>query len=376
MTRIALLSYDYPPNDGGISRLCSAIASELIRRERELLVVTLKPHATGGLLRPGVPTVEMPRKRWLREAATLLQLMRMPAGMCVLSSVWNPEGSLAYMVRCNHSVVMAHGNEVMAYPAGLRYRLKAWLRRKVLTSARAVVCNSRYTERLVRAISPDANTVVITPGVDATRFTPVEDAGAAKQRFQLPADRRIILSVSRMDAYKGHDVVLKALAQMPPDLRGALHYAVAGRGSHLATLKALASSLGLNDSVTWLGFVPDEDLPALYGCADVFVLCTREDPQERGVEGFGMVFLEAQAAGVPVIGTRAGGIPDAIEAGEGGWLMEQGDVNALQSHLERLSVDVSSFRAQGLRGRQRALTQGSWALYVSKLLNIVDEKNG
>lgn len=343
-----------------------------MRRGRGVSVVTVRPHAAGGLVRPDAPTVDVPRSRWLREAATLLQVLRLRRGQCVLSSVWNPEGTLAYLARCQHTVVMAHGNEVMTYPAGLRHRLKGWLRRKVLTTAHAVVCNSRYTERLVHAISPKAHTVVITPGVDTARFAPVADVCAVRRRFQLPTDRRIVLSVSRMDAYKGHDVVLQALAQMPPDLRGALHYVVAGRGSHLATLKALATSLGLDDSVTWLGFVSDDDLPALYGCADLFVLCTREDPQARGVEGFGMVFLEAQAAGVPVIGTRAGGIPDAIEAGVGGWLIEQDDTATLRSHLELLARDVTPFRAQGLRGRQRALTQGSWAFYVSKLLDVVD----
>jgi phosphatidylinositol alpha-1,6-mannosyltransferase len=271
---------------------------------------------------------------------------------------------------------MAHGNEVMSYPPGLRYRLKGWLRRKVITSASTVVCNSRYTERLVHAISPKAKTVVITPGVDTQRYAPVDDLRAIRQQFSLPTECRVVLSVSRIDAYKGHEVVLKALAQISPDSRGNLHYVVAGRGSHLATLKALATSLGLDDSVTWLGFVSDDDLPALYNCADLFVLCTREDPQARGVEGFGMVFLEAQASGVPVIGTRAGGIPDAIVEGRGGWLIGQDDVSTLRYHLEMLIRDIAPFRAQGMLGRQRALTQCTWDLYVSKLLKVMDAENG
>lgn len=375
MKSIALVSYDYPPNDGGISRLCSAVATELSSRGRSVSVITLRPQASGGLLRPEVPTVAVPHKRLLREAAVFLQLMRTGRDVCVLSSIWNPEATLAWLALRKNSVVMAHGNEVMPYPSGMRYRFKGWLRRKVLTAARVVVCNSRYTEGLVHAISPEINTVVITPGVDTSRFSLAENTSALRQQFQLPNDRRIILSVSRMDAYKGHDVVLKALAGMPPELRSKLHYVVAGRGSHLAALKALATALGLDGTVTWLGFVADEALPALYGCADVFVLCTREDPQARGVEGFGMVFLEAQAAGVPVIGTRAGGIPDAIEQGQGGWLIEQDDVNALQAHLQGLSSDASPFREQGLRGRQRALTKGTWSCYVTKLLREVDEKN-
>ncbi|WP_442496916.1 glycosyltransferase family 4 protein [Methylobacter sp. sgz302048] len=375
MSTLSILSYDYPPNDGGISRLVSAVVNELSRRDRQIEVLTLSADRRPGLARPQISTQEVPRSKLQRDIATFGYLRGLPSSIPVLSTVWSPEGALAYLACRTNSILMAHGNEVMPYPGGLRYFVKNWLRRKALSSARAVICNSRYTERLVQAISPEANTVVITPGVDATRFKPVEDELLAKQQFHLPTDRRIILSVSRMDAYKGHDLVLNALAQMPAERRETLHYVIAGRGPHLDSLKALAVSLGLSNSITWLGFVADENLPTLYGCADLFVLCTKEDPQARGVEGFGMVFLEAQATGVPVIGTTAGGIPDAVEEGEGGWLIEQGDVTALQLHLERLSMDVSSFKEQGLRGRQRALTKGSWEVYVSKLLNVVDVKD-
>ena len=376
MNKFLILSYDYPPNDGGISRLCSAMVEDMRHRGSTVTVFTVHAGTVGGPLRPDVATVEMPSKRWLREVVTFLQVLRMCRDTCVVSTVWNPEGTLAYLAGFQQTVVMAHGNEVMNYPPGLRHRLKGWLRRKVITSASTVVCNSRYTERLVHAISPKTKTVVITPGVDTQRYAPVDDVRAIRQQFNLPTECRVVLSVSRIDAYKGHEVVLKALAQISPGLRGKLHYVVAGRGSHLTTLKALATSLGIEDSVTWLGFVPDDQLPALYNCADLFVLCTREDPQARGVEGFGMVFLEAQASGVPVIGTRAGGIPDAIEEGRGGWLIEQDDVSTLSLHLEMLSRDMAPFRAQGLLGRQRALTQCTWDLYVSKLLKVMDVENG
>ncbi|MEF3075905.1 glycosyltransferase family 4 protein [Methylobacter sp. Wu1] len=375
MPRLSILSYDYPPNDGGISRLVSTVVNELSRRGRQIEVLTLAADGRPGLTRPQISTQEVSRSKLQRDIATFVYLRRLPSGIPVLPTVWSPEGALAYLARRTNSILMAHGNEVMPYPDGLRYFVKNWLRRKTLSSARSVICNSRYTEHLVQAISPEANTIVITPGVDAARFKPVENELLAKQQFQLPTDRRIILSVSRMDAYKGHDVVLNALAQMPAERRETLHYVVAGRGSHLDSLKALAASLGLSNSITWLGFVADENLPTLYGCADLFVLCTKEDPQARGVEGFGMVFLEAQAAGVPVIGTRVGGIPDAVEEGEGGWLIEQDDVSALRLHLERLSIDILPFKEQGLRGRQRALTKGSWELYVSKLLSVLDIKN-
>ena len=142
----------------------------------------------------------------------------------------------------------------------------------------------------------------------------------------------------------------------------------------MVKLQALAGDLGIGDCVTWLGFVEDADLAALYACGDLFVLCTREDPRARGVEGFGMVFLEAQAAGVPALGTRAGGIPDAIVEGRGGWLVDQDDSAAVSGHLQRLAADVSSFREQGMRGRLRAITEASWDTYATKLLAVIDQE--
>lgn len=372
MSSIAVLSYDYPPNDGGISRLASAAVSELSRRGREVEVLTLISDERLGLRRPHVPTLEVPRTRSLRELATFSYLLRLSDDIPVLATVWNPEATLAWLARRARVTVMAHGNEVMPYPSGIAFSLKDLLRRRVLGAAHAVVCNSRYTERLVHDMNPSAKTVVICPAVDVTRFDGRYEVAATRMHFGLPVDKRLILSVSRIDEYKGHDVVLRALARLPCGVRRRLHYAVAGRGSHLPDLQVLAHELGVNDCVTFLGFVPDEDLPGIYTASDLFVLCTREDPRARVVEGFGMVFLEAQAAGLAVLGTRAGGIPDAIVEGEGGWLVAKDDVEAVSSYLNRLLENAGSFRNQGELGRQRVRREATWYGYVEKLLAVME----
>ncbi|PJF32889.1 MAG: hypothetical protein CUN57_03555, partial [Phototrophicales bacterium] len=102
-----------------------------------------------------------------------------------------------------------------------------------------------------------------------------------------------------------------------------------GKGPDIEFLKSRATELGVEQNVRWLGFVANEDLPFLYSTADLFVLATRDIPEKRSVEGFGLAFLEAQACGIPVVGTNTGGIPDAVTDGDGGWLIEQDDVEAL-----------------------------------------------
>jgi phosphatidylinositol alpha-1,6-mannosyltransferase len=174
--------------------------------------------------------------------------------------------------------------------------------------------------------------------------------------------------VSRIHAFKGHDVVLRALADLPEHERAQFIYLVAGTGTgpHLPALKEQARILGIDQQVRWLGFVPEADLPDLYRASDVFVLMTREQQDQRSVEGFGLVFLEAQACGTPAIGSRTGGIPDAIDDGNGGWLIEQDDVRSLSALLRQLINDPESFKTMGDLARQRVEREFTWGHYLQR----------
>ena len=122
--------------------------------------------------------------------------------------------------------------------------------------------------------------------------------------------------------------------------------------------------------VGW-GSFPKKHLPQVYCASDLFVLCTRDAPDERAVEGFGLVFLEAQSCGTPVVGTRSGGIPEAIRDGKGGWLIEQDDVPKLTDIIRELVHSPESFRPAGTRARERVLRENTWTLYVQRLLALL-----
>lgn len=249
--------------------------------------------------------------------------------------------------------------------------LKSRARRYVLSHARSVICNSRFTERLVRDIAPAARTVVINPAVDAWRFQPDMNRQDARQRLGLPSDRRIVLSVSRLDPVKGHETVFRAIAGLTTAERAELLYLIVGRGEHRLVLDALAESLGIANVVQFAGFVADEELPAYYAASDLFVLCSVMNRVAQSVEGFGMVCAEAQAAGIPVVGTNSGGIADAVVEGRGGWLIAERDAEALSDYLRALCRDVRPFREQGERGRARVEAELSWAAYVDRVIEVV-----
>ena len=140
----------------------------------------------------------------------------------------------------------------------------------------------------------------------------------------------------------------------------------------MATLQAKAQKLGVGSLVRWLGYVAEADLPDLYRASDLFVLCTREDKKRQEVDGFGLAFLEAQACGIPVVGTRTGGIPEAIRDGEGGWLIEQDDASALSQVLLRLAENPVSFRQAGEVARARVERGCTWDRYLDHFILALD----
>ena len=114
--------------------------------------------------------------------------------------------------------------------------------------------------------------------------------------------------------------------------------------------KAWPRSSAIADLVRWLGFVPEDELADVYRASDLFILCSQEDRSSGDVEGFGLVFLEAQAASVPVVGSRTGGIADAVSDGEGGWLIESRDVGRLATIISRLVRQLARVPRSGPAG--------------------------
>jgi phosphatidylinositol alpha-1,6-mannosyltransferase len=294
-----------------------------------------------------------------RPRRELAALTRVPGwrDAVVVSGIWYPEGLLASLGRPRFHAVLAHGMELMPSLSPWRRQLWASLQRRTLTGAQVVVANSRYTAEWVRRTAPDAVIEVVPLAVDAARFTPQgRDAERARRGWQ---GKQVVLTVSRLAGYKAHDTVLRAIASIPASERSDLCYAIAGRGPSEASLRALAEELDIASSVQWLGFVPESELASLYAASDLFVLVTRELEASREVEGFGLVFLEAQACGTAVVGARTGGIPDAVSEGEGGWLIEA----ALAMHLRSLVASPEAVRAEGARGRARVLRDCTWSGY-------------
>ncbi|WP_232343090.1 glycosyltransferase family 4 protein [Halosimplex litoreum] len=168
----------------------------------------------------------------------------------------------------------------------------------------------------------------VPPGIDTERFS--ERSGGHPAVSEV---RPSVLVLSRLDPRKGIDKAIRAFARADGTDAELL---IAGTGRLESSLKDLASDLGVADDVSFLGFVPDEELPSLYSSVELFVL-----PSEY--EGFGIVFMEAMACGTPVIGTEVGGIPTAVADGETGYLVPRDGIGELAARMEELLGDPDTY---------------------------------
>ena len=217
---------------------------------------------------------------------------------------------------------------------------------RVLARADLVTAISRYTASLLPDFGYHRPALLVHPAVDAVRFHPgTPDDWFSRERGITGSP--LLLTLGRLMKRKGHDQVLRALPELIPEFPD-VQYVIAGVGPHEKALRQLTAELGLEERVHFLGLVAEACLPELLRSAQVFVHPNRV-LADGDVEGFGIVFLEAAASGVPVIGGDSGGVPDAVEHGVCGFLVK--DQAELVQRLRQLLGDDELCRRMGAAGR-------------------------
>lgn len=276
-----------------------------------------------------------------------------------------PLGALGPRLRAAPYVTVLHGAEVTV--PGRLPGSRALLRR-VLDGAAGILAAGTYpAEEAARAIGRPLPGLVIPPGVDVHRFRPRTDGTTTRKRFDLPEAAPLVLGVSRLVPRKGFDVLIDAVARLDRSGIEPVHLALAGSGRDRDRLAKRAARAGLGDRFHLLGRVPDEDLPALYAAADVFAMCCRERWGGLEAEGFGIVFLEAAASGVPAVAGRSGGAWEAVDDGTTGFVVDPLDAGAVAAALHRLLADPALRRTMGAAARARAEQAFSYDTLAERL---------
>jgi phosphatidylinositol alpha-1,6-mannosyltransferase len=262
--------------------------------------------------------------------------------------------------------VVLHGAEV-AIPARMPIVRRA--ARGVLRGATVVVSAGSYPEDEARRLAGDAlgAVVQVPPGVDATRFAPLTAGArdATRARLGLPVDGHLVVSVGRLVPRKGIDVLIGAVAMCGPRV-GPVTLAVAGEGRDAGRLRRLARRSGAE--VRFLGRVSEDDKVALLGAADVFAQPCRSRWGGLEQEGFGIVFLEAAACGVPQVAGRSGGSSEAVASGTTGLVVDQpSEPDAVAAALVELLGDPQRRAQMGEAARRRAVRDFDYDVLARRL---------
>jgi phosphatidyl-myo-inositol dimannoside synthase len=372
MGRTLLITNDFPPRPGGIQQFVHNLA---VRQPAGSLLVyasTWKGAAAFDAQQPFEVVREatgmlLPTPQVARRAAELAR-----AHGC--DRVWfgaaAPLGLLAEGLRrragIERAVAITHGHEIgWAALPGARTLL-----RRIARGNDVVTYLGDYQRvRLARALDGLTSLQRLAPGVDADKFHPGVDGTAVRARHGLTG-RPVIVCVSRLVPRKGQDMLIRALPAVRRRVPGAALLLVSG-GPYRPKLERLAREQGVASDVVFTGSVPWAELPQHYAAGDVYAMPCRTRAAGLDVEGLGIVYLEASATGLPVIGGDSGGAPDAVREGETGYVVGGRDVAALSARLIDLLTDEARAKAMGEAGRAWVEKEWQWPTQAARLESLL-----
>ena len=381
--KIAIYTFEFLPFSGGIATYCHELACGLSAHGHDVTVVAPGPERSD--------LGELPYEiEWIRTSQVRVALML--NGIRALRRIVKNQrphvvlatnqyalislslfGALIRVV----SVPIIHGSEVLSHSSHqtLPRRIVAWNMRRFYSDMSLVICVSSYVRCLfLSKFAIMAEGVVVVHNGMRDRFNPDIDRGDhVRKRWSIPRSTTVLLTLARLVPRKGQDVIIRALPRVI-EKHGEVVYMCAGTGSYKETLERLAHDHGVQNRVIFPGRVPEDKKYSYYDACDLFVMPSRQ--HENTVEGFGLTFLEAWHASKPVLGGRHGGVPEVIEDGIDGTLVNPDCVESVADAIVSLLGAPSKLREMGRRGNEKARMRFTDTAMATLVVNSVRERIG
>ena len=373
MTRTLLVTNDFPPRPGGIQQFVHNLA---VRQPAGSVVVYASTWRGAEKFDAEQPfevvredtSILLPTPRVARRAAELARAYECDTAWFGAAA---PLGLLADGLRrsagIERVVALSHGHEIgWAALPGARQLL-----RRIARATDVITYLGEYQRaRLDAALHGLTDLRRLAPGVDVDMFHPGVDGQAVRERYGL-AGRPVIVCISRLVPRKGQDALIRALPEIRRRVPGAVLLLVSG-GPYRQRLERLARGYGVAADVVFTGSVSWAELPAHYAAGDVYAMPCRTRAGGFDVEGLGIVYLEASATGLPVVGGDSGGAPDAVLDGETGYVVGGRDVPALADRIAGLLRDPAKAKAMGAAGRAWVEREWRWDTQAARLAAMLD----
>ena len=363
MPSILLVTNDFGPRAGGIETFVMGLLERVPKGE--VIVYTSHQSSTGEYDRRwrddyGVEVVRdkssilLPTPRVIRNLQKLIRRRN-------LSTVWfgaaAPLGVSARWLRragAQHIVALTHGHEVWwskVWPF-------SWAISEIARSVDVVTYLGDFTQQAIARRFKDKNKLTkIAPGIDTEHFRPL-DGRELREKYGI-ADRATIVSVGRLVHRKGQDRLVEAMPLVLKEIPEA-HLVFIGEGPHRKRLDELVKKFKLENHVTFIGRIQYSDLPRHFSLGDIFAMPSRSRLFGLEVEGLGIVYLEASACGLPVVGGNSGGAPDAVKEGITGFVVDGNKLPEIADRIITLLKDDELRNQMGNAGRSWAMEEWQW----------------
>ena len=364
--KIILITHEYPPQRGGAGVYCEELGFAASKQS-----INFEIWAPAGTpINDGAKVKKMPHKGSQDWSCSwsLLKFIKKNRYSAKYLHVADP-GSLRAMIRLGWLlsnlpplIITIHGSELLRFT---RFRAERFLFRRILKRAQKIHVLSRHNEERLKEFCPESSKNILRiPGAPARRVLPLEYNTQENEEKQ-SKDTITLLCVGRIHPRKGQFELIQAICQLSTDTQKKLIFRIAGpviKKSYFEKLKRLAGKTDCR--IEFLGDLNDSELRDEYENSDLFALTSI--PQKKSIEGFGFVYLEASAHGLPVIAHRTGGVEDAVVDGETGFLANPNDLTDLSQKIELLVKDEEMRKRMGARGKEWASTH-IWGEVASRL---------
>lgn len=378
---ILLITSTWPPHVGGAENYLFQIYRRLPNVELVVVTSQIRDDFTfdsGQIWR----TIRVPREYFiaywhgrrgrLNVLTQLGRIIRENNIDLVVTGFAFPDGLIAWMLKQVFRIPYIIHFYGLDFLAPMNYG--PWERSKVVqifqNADQLIGCSNYSRDKVIEVGVEPSKVHSVLPGVDSQRFHPVglQERLFIRRKLALPEDAPILLTVSRLVPRKGHDSVLRSLPHLIREYPNLL-YLIVGQGGHQETLQALVEENNLSDHVRFIGEITDSELPVIYQAADLFVMPNRDINGD--VEGFGIVFIEASASGIPVIGGASGGTRDAIAEGISGFLVSPINTNEITDCVLRLLSNQALASEIGRNGRRLVEFEFSWERAAKQVAEII-----
>ncbi len=283
-----------------------------------------------------------------------------------------PEGVMAWYLKRWFGIpylCYVHGEEITCTSESRELR---WLARRVVAGADFLIANSKNTAQIVEDLwqAKSDRVRIMHPGVDVEKFHPVPRDIAVRRQLGWN-DRSVVLTVGRLQKRKGHDRLIEALPLIRQSLPNVL-YAIFGDGEERQALEELVQRKGLSEYVQFLGERDEAELVAAYQQCDLFVLPNRQVGQD--IEGFGMVLLEAQACGKPVIAGASGGTAETMNIPKTGIVIDCSQPAVIAQWITEWLVDRPRLENMGIAARRWVQDNFNWTYLSQRAADIFEQQ--